>query len=84
MVSCDDYDYLEIASLYQLEVTLHTQGDAQYTGRIVNLYVSKDKKEWLTLRLSNPSGKTELALETKQLTAMVAISDNPHFSRIDF
>ena len=84
MVSCDDYDYLEIASLYQLNVTLLLQGDVQFTGCIVNLHVSKDKKEWVTLRSSDPAVDGEIDLETNQLISMIANSPNPHFSRVDF
>lgn len=89
MVSCDDYDYLEIASLYQLSVTLQTSSGDILSGQIVDLFVSPDKREWLTLRLSgedseDPRVGKKVQIETKTLVAMIANTTNPHFSRIDF
>ena len=80
MISCQLYDYIEIACMYhyQVEVTFHDQTTMQ--GRAMTTEISKNKKEWLVLEQPDETIKVEM----DKMISMRALTDNPHFEQVKF
>lgn len=80
MISCHEYDYLEIACMYHYPIKLSLsngdiiEGIAWDTGR------TEDKQECLILKIDAKIHKV-LLQDVKALTALVK---NPHFTTVTF
>ena len=78
-MTCDEYDYIEIACMFNLRITLHyaekiLKGIAKDTQR------SPDGQEGMLLDVNNETQWAPLA----SLKAMTADTHNPHFTHVEF
>ncbi|WP_087020305.1 Rho-binding antiterminator [Thaumasiovibrio subtropicus] len=75
-MKCVDFDFLEIACMYRLEVSLTLTSGEVYTG------VAKDIVKNRHLQLLAKG--TEVLVSLDHLQKMDAITTNPHFSTVTF
>ena len=88
MISCQQYDYIEIACLYRLPIQLVLAGGEEITGKALNTAI-KDGEEWLILSAQidkhNEMGENDtLELPLRKIRTMQALIENPHFDTIHF
>ena len=80
MISCQQYDYIEIACLYRYEVSLTTGNGDVVQGTAVTTGINQHKQEYLAL--DTPQGAVNVLLI--ELTKMQVITANPHVSEVIF
>ncbi len=80
MINCHQHDYIEIASLYKIPVTLILKQGDEYKGIIQNWFVNSQKQECLILQTQNDF----IPLLLDDLSTMKAEMNNPHFDEITF
>lgn len=84
ILNCDLHDYLEIACLYQYQVTLVLISGDQYSGTpctIITKSLGSDKYEVLLFNLDNGDC---LEIELLQLKTMQVNTKNAKFTDINF
>ncbi|MHC6530164.1 Rho-binding antiterminator [Vibrio sp. V39_P1S14PM300] len=80
MMSCSQYDYIEIACLYHLPVRLKLLNGAIVEGTAVDTTYTTERKEAIVIATS--SGHE--TLPTESLQSMQALAANPHFDQVTF
>ncbi|MBY8046086.1 Rho-binding antiterminator [Vibrio fluvialis] len=80
MISCSQYDYIEIACLYRLPVALTLQDGSVIQGTAKDTGRNTARQECMIVE----DNSREHWIETAALVRMQALSDNPHFSDIHF
>ena len=81
-ISCALYDYLEVACLYKIDVTLTFVDGTTRRGTPITLRARKGDGEYLIFLPYDQPEPVEIRLSTLQ--AMLAIADNPHFDHVVF
>ena len=82
ILNCDRYDYLEIACLYSFVIELTLTNNQQYEGRALTIQIETDSGEVLVF--ANKHDGNEMKFPLSELKSMRAITENPHFSYIEF
>jgi len=80
MISCLVYDYIEIACIYRLAITLELKSGKQLSGVAIN--TKRNKVGLECIELSADSSSVLVVLET--VSIMRAQVENPHFSEVSF
>ena len=80
MISCANHDYVEIACMYGFEVKLVFKNGQIIQGKALQTSYSENKEEGIVIKTE--FGDKEIVLA--QLAAMVAVTKNPHFGKVDF
>lgn len=80
MISCQQYDYLEIACLYRFVVRVTLDDHSIYEGIAQNTRYNAHHQECLLLKTQ----QEEILLPTEQMLSLQAVTRNPHFSLIEF
>ncbi len=80
MISCQQYDYIEIACLYQLPIKLTLLSGEVIEGKVKDTRYTPDKKEAIVITTDNG----EQLIATEELCSMQAMVSNPHFEVVDF
>ncbi|QUJ70421.1 Rho-binding antiterminator (plasmid) [Photobacterium sp. GJ3] len=80
MISCQQYDYIEIACLYTLPVRLTLNNGQQIEGHAKDTLRNSDRQECLSLQTSR--GLQIVVLD--ELVRMEATQPNVHFDVIEF
>lgn len=80
MISCDNYDYIEIACLYKLQVELTLKGNKLVEG--IAKDTARDEAREECLLLGQHQGDVLVVLST--IKQMRAINANPHFDIVTF
>ncbi|GLT16654.1 hypothetical protein GCM10007938_04300 [Vibrio zhanjiangensis] len=80
MISCSEYDYIEIACLYQIPIRLVTESAQVFEGQAKTTTYNEQRKECIVI--GTQSGDMQIPTET--LVSMTALIDNPHFGEIIF
>lgn len=80
MISCAQYDYVEIACMYRFEVKLIFKNGNYVQGTAFQTAYNENKEECIVLKTER--GNEKIALE--ELAAIEAVTKNPHFEKIDF
>ena len=81
-ISCELFDYIEIACMFSYEVTLTLDNGEQVTGTPVSTRISKDKTEYLIFIPQGSGNKQEI--ETARLTKMTVLTPGARFSQVNF
>lgn len=79
-MDCHQHDYIEIASLYKIPVTLKLRGGEEYQGIIQDWFIDTHRQECLTLQCHDDF----ITLVLDDLGSMTAKMNNPHFDEIQF
>ncbi|MEE1675919.1 Rho-binding antiterminator [Agarivorans aestuarii] len=80
MISCDNYDYIEIACMYRYLVKVQLVNGEQVHGLALDTKRNQLKQECILLKHANQQFLVVLD-DIQQLEVMV---DNPHFSKVSF
>ncbi|HAV6899945.1 TPA: transcriptional antiterminator [Vibrio vulnificus] len=80
MISCNQYDYLEIACLYRIGVCLTLKDGSEISGVPVKTGFNEHKQECLEVE----TGGDALWVPTDMILTMQALTENPHFTKIEF
>ncbi|EGU38574.1 hypothetical protein VII00023_10604 [Vibrio ichthyoenteri ATCC 700023] len=80
MISCQQYDYLEIACLYHFPVRITLKDHSIYEGIAQNTRYNEQHQECLLLQTQ----QAEILLPTEQMISLHALIENPHFSVVEF
>ena len=80
MISCNHHDYIEIACLYNLPVTLQVEGGREVSGIALDTVYDENKKESIKLETNKAWELVELAL----VISLKANKKNPHFDFVEF
>ncbi|MCY9802765.1 Rho-binding antiterminator [Vibrio scophthalmi] len=80
MISCQQYDYLEIACLYHFLVRITLKDQSVYEGIARDTRYNEHHQECLLIEIK----QEEILLPTELMLSLQALTDNPHFSLIEF
>ncbi|MCW8902694.1 Rho-binding antiterminator [Sedimenticola sp.] len=80
MISCAQHDYVEIACMYKLPVTLTLSSGEELAGIAMDTVSNQDREECLKLK----TGNNEQLVVLDQILRMVATKPNSHFEKVDF
>ncbi len=80
MMTCDQHDYIEIACTFRLRVRLALAGGEPVEGVALDTRYNHQRQHCLSLQTA--TGEREVVLDSIQ--AMVALTDNRHFSEVHF
>ncbi|MGR5236311.1 Rho-binding antiterminator [Vibrio alfacsensis] len=80
MVTCSQYDFIEIACMYDLPVEIEPKNGEKHQGNAFDTGYDMQRQECLFLDI----GGEHIPFLTEQLAAMRALEDNPHFSHVIF
>lgn len=75
MISCSDYDYVEIACMHRYPVRLSMKNGQKIEGTALDTTRNDVKAE--CIKLSQQSG--ERLVELDQIASIEALTANPHF-----
>jgi Rho-binding antiterminator len=80
MISCSDYDYIEIACMYNYPVKLTLKTGEVIQGSAVDTQRNQQREELIKIKTAN--GEALVVLDSI-LTLQVSIQ-NPHFQEVSF
>ena len=88
MISCNHYDYIEIACLYRLAVELRLESGQLQQGIAMDTGRNSNGEECLLLEDRQENGNGENShthyVVLDQIKTMRALASNPHFDVINF
>ena len=79
-ISCQLHDYIEIACLYQLEISITLKKGIITQGSAMTTETAPEREELLILKTDSGPQKINLS----DIKLMTALTENPHFNRIKF
>ncbi|MFZ8201477.1 Rho-binding antiterminator [Alteromonas portus] len=82
-ISCQLYDYIEIACMYNLEVSAKLKGGETKSGRALTTIIDKRSRtptECVQILINGAVQNIAL----NEIAQLHAITDNPHFSSVSF
>ena len=79
-ISCQLHDYIEIACLYQLKVSIALNKGIISQGSAITTETTPERQELLILKTNAGIQKINLS----DIKSMTAMTENPHFIRVDF
>ncbi|MDP2571237.1 Rho-binding antiterminator [Vibrio penaeicida] len=84
MISCDKYDFIELACLFKLKVSLAMLSGEQIEGVAHNTKIGADRVEYLILThwVVDETDVKETAVRLDDIHTMSAKTANPHFTTI--
>ncbi|BAN50187.1 Rho-binding antiterminator [Metapseudomonas resinovorans] len=77
-LSCDLYDYIEIACLHRYQLHIELVGGARLDARAMTTLTTPDKEEFLLVQ--NEGGQERLRLD--QITAITPLTEGASFGRV--
>ena len=80
MISCSDYDYIEIVCMQGYPIKLTLRSGEQVEGVALDTQRNQDKEECIKLSVS---GQEQLVVLTG-ITELEVCVDNPHFKQKSF
>lgn len=80
MVTCSQYDFIEIACMFNLPIEIELKNGETHQGCAFDTGYDMQRQECLFLEIEGE----HIPFPTEQLVAMKALKDNPHFSDVTF
>ncbi|MBR9789568.1 MAG: transcriptional regulator [Vibrionaceae bacterium] len=80
MVTCNQYDFIEIACMFELPVEITLKNGESHQGRAFDTGFDMQRQECLFLDVDGE----HIAFPTEQLLTMRALKANPHFTEVTF
>lgn len=80
MVTCNQYDFIEIACMFQLPVEITLKNGETHQGRAFDTGFDMQRQECLFLDINGE----HIAFPTENLLAMRALKANSHFTEVTF
>ncbi|WP_080927840.1 Rho-binding antiterminator [Vibrio nigripulchritudo] len=79
MISCDKYDFIELACVFKFKVTLEMLNGETEEGVATSTKIGADRIEYLVL---SHLDEDESFIQMDQIRTMTAKTPNPHFTTI--
>ena len=79
-ISCHAHDYIEIACLYGFEIELSLRDGSTVHGKARTTVTREGKREFLVVG----RGDGDVDVELRNIVAIKAVTENPHFGRVEF
>ncbi len=80
MISCQQYDYVEIACMYNFSIKLVLKTGIEIDGVACDTQRNEKRDECIKLKI----GDTEQLVVLDQISRMEAKNSNPHFQVVEF
>lgn len=80
MITCQCYDYIEIACLYRFAVRIDLKNSQTLEGTARDTQRNEEGQECLQL----DTGEAHILVPLEMLERMKALQTNPHFDTVDF
>lgn len=80
MISCSDYDYIEIVCMYRYRVLLYLQSGQELEGVAKDTARDGNKQECIVLDVN---GEQQLVV-LDEIARLDVCVDNPHFKSVSF
>ena len=80
MISCGDYDYIEIACMHGYDVKLHLLTAGVISGKALDTQYNSLKQECIKIH----SQDTEILVALDEVKSMDVLSKNARFTHVDF
>lgn len=80
MISCSDYDYIEIVCMHRYPVRLTLKSGVSIEGNALDTARNESKQECIKISVSG----VEQLVVLDELTLLEVLVDNPHFSHKQF
>ena len=80
MISCNEYDYIEIVCLYRYPVRLTMKVGESIKGVALDTSRNESKNECIKLN----ANEAEILVELDGISKLEVLIDNPHFSEVIF
>ncbi len=80
MISCNEYDYIEIVCLYRYPVRLTMKVGEFIKGVALDTSRTESKNECIKLN----ANETEILVELDGISKLEVLIENPHFSEVIF
>ncbi|MDD9197475.1 Rho-binding antiterminator [Aliivibrio sp. S3MY1] len=80
MISCNEYDYIEIVCLCRYPVRLTMKVGESIKGVALDTSRNESKNECIKLN----TNETEILVELDGISKLEVLVDNPHFSEVIF
>lgn len=81
-ISCELYDYIEIACTFRYPVTLKLSSGKIIEGIMQDTLINKDKSECVSFLMSDTEEVIDISLG--ELIEMQSLTENPHFEKVNF
>lgn len=81
-MNCDLHDYLEIACMYKIQVSITLTGGRQYKGTPITTKINAEKEE--CLEFLPVSSNEQMCIPLYMLETMKALTHNIHFNVVTF
>lgn len=78
MISCEHYDYLELACLRGYRLKIELIGGTQCQGQAITTQTRADKTEWLIIQ----EQQSKQCLRLDHIVAITPIDANAEFARV--
>ena len=82
-IACQLYDYIEIACMYGLEVSVVIKGRHTIYGTALTTVIDR-RNDVATECIQMSIDKTKQNIALNEIAQLHAITDNPHFSSVSF
>lgn len=80
MISCHEYDYIEIACMYHYPVKLTLSTGSEVTGIALDTARNDTKQECLKIEVNG----VQALIILNQVSKLTALIDNPYFTVVNF
>ncbi|CAE6933992.1 COG4568 Transcriptional antiterminator [Vibrio sp. B1REV9] len=80
MVTCNQYDFIELACMFNILIEITLKNGEQHQGKALDTGYDMERQECLFLDVEGE----HIAFPTEQLISMKALQENPHFSDVTF
>lgn len=81
MLSCQHYDYVEIACMYHFPIKLLLKSGSELTGVAIDTQRNESRDECLKLKTDD---KSEQLVVLDTISTMQVLVENPHFKMVNF
>ena len=80
MLSCENYDYIEIACMHRFAIKLTLKSGDIVVGTALDTLHNDNKQECVKVLVE----KTEQSVVLDEVVKLEAVTANPHFQQISF
>lgn len=80
MISCSNYDYIEIVCLFKYPVEIYLKTGEVVTGRAIDTVKNDQREECIKLQFSH--GESLVILDAME--RLKVLVENPHFQEVVF
>ena len=84
MISCNHYDYFEIACMHRYPIRLTMKAGEVIEGIAVDMKLNDDRIECIKLSITRSDELTESLVILEHIAEIEALTENPHFTNVSF